>query len=158
MLVYSIWYYALPQRIEQVAFSFYFQNFRYVDGNAPLVQVQGENYKCTFVFGCALYFEIMKILQCCILFIIFNIWNIDCKDVKHNDGIKASKITRRLEKVVSQSQPISEIHQSKPYNQNIKDKIVRGISASKGEFPWVVGIWRLKSSRPFCGGSILNSR
>ena len=40
----------------------------------------------------------------------------------------------------------------------VGDKIVGGEEASKGEFPWVVGIWRMKSLRPFCGGSLLNNR
>ena len=100
----------------------------------------------------------MKIFQCCILFIIRSVVKIHCKDVNYNDATKASKITRTLEKVVSQSQHISEIHHSKTFNPNVKDKILGGISVSKGEIPWVVGIWRLKSSRPFCGGSLLNSR
>ena len=39
-----------------------------------------------------------------------------------------------------------------------KDRIVGGTKVLKGEFPWVVGIWRMKSSRPFCGGSLLNNR
>ena len=39
-----------------------------------------------------------------------------------------------------------------------RDKIVGGVKATKGEFPWVVGIWRTKSLRPFCGGSLLNNR
>ena len=100
----------------------------------------------------------MKIQKCRILFIICCAWNITCKDVKHNDATKSSKITKRVEEVVRQSQTILEIHHSKTYNQSIKDKIIGGTSATKGEFPWVVGIWRLKSSRPFCGGSLLNSR
>ena len=39
-----------------------------------------------------------------------------------------------------------------------KDRIVGGTKVLKGEFPWVIGIWRMKSSRPFCGGSLLNNR
>ena len=60
--------------------------------------------------------------------------------------------------MIGQSEHISEIGHSETNNQSIKDKILGGTSATKGEFPWVVGIWRLKSSRPFCGGSLLNSR
>ena len=122
------------------------------------MQAQGENYKSTFVFGCALCFEIMKTQQCCILFIICCALNINCNDVKHNDASTASKITRRQQVVIGQSEHISEIDHFETYNQSIKDKILGGTSATKGEFPWVVGIWRLKSSRPFCGGSLLNSR
>ena len=39
-----------------------------------------------------------------------------------------------------------------------RDKIVGGVKSTKGEFPWMVGIWRTKSLRPFCGGSLLNNR
>ena len=39
-----------------------------------------------------------------------------------------------------------------------RDKIVGGVKSTKGEFPWMVGIWRMKSLRPFCGGSLLNNR
>ena len=39
-----------------------------------------------------------------------------------------------------------------------QDKIVGGVKATKVRFPWVVRIWRKKSLRPFCGGSLLNNR
>jgi len=38
------------------------------------------------------------------------------------------------------------------------DKIVGGRRAKKGEFPWMVGIWRNRSKRPFCGGSLFGER
>ena len=39
------------------------------------------------------------------------------------------------------------------------DKIVGGRLARKGEFPWMVGIWRnARTTRPFCGGSLINDR
>ena len=38
------------------------------------------------------------------------------------------------------------------------EKIVGGVIAKEGEFPWVVGIWRKRGLRPFCGGSLLNNR
>ena len=37
-------------------------------------------------------------------------------------------------------------------------EIVGGVYAKKGEFPWVVGIWRWNGAKPICGGSILNKR
>ena len=41
---------------------------------------------------------------------------------------------------------------------NNTDKIVGGCDVKKGELPWVIGIWRTKGSRPFCGGSIVGKR
>lgn len=40
------------------------------------------------------------------------------------------------------------------------DKIVGGQRAKKGEFPWMVGIWRNRKSskRPFCGASLIGDR
>ena len=37
-------------------------------------------------------------------------------------------------------------------------RIVGGCFAKKGEFPWVIGIWRKHGTRPFCGGSIIGKR
>ena len=54
--------------------------------------------------------------------------------------------------------PLIATDQSTPNSTNRNDKIVGGTKAKKGEFPWVVGIWRLKAFRPFCGGSLLNNR
>ena len=100
----------------------------------------------------------MKILQCCILFVICSVTKINCSDIEHNDASKVSEIARRMDKEVSQAQGMSEIDHSKTNNQSIRDRIIGGTPAAKGELPWVVGIWRLKSSRPFCGGSLLNNR
>ena len=39
------------------------------------------------------------------------------------------------------------------------DRIVGGSLASKGEFPFMVGLWRIGgSNRPFCGGSLIGNR
>ena len=38
------------------------------------------------------------------------------------------------------------------------DKIVGGRTARKGQFPWMVGLWRINSTRPFCGGSLVGER
>ena len=37
-------------------------------------------------------------------------------------------------------------------------KVVGGCEPCPGQYPWVVGIWRSRGSRPFCGGSLLNDR
>ena len=39
------------------------------------------------------------------------------------------------------------------------DRIVGGSLATKGEFPFMVGLWRIGgSNRPFCGGSLIGDR
>merc|ERR1719229_181384 len=41
---------------------------------------------------------------------------------------------------------------------NKDNKIVGGCEPCPGQYPWVVGIWRTRGHRPFCGGSLLNDR
>merc|ERR1711971_450283 len=36
-------------------------------------------------------------------------------------------------------------------------RVVGGNDAKPGEFPFVVGLWRNRESRPFCGGSLISS-
>ena len=35
-------------------------------------------------------------------------------------------------------------------------KIVNGFQVRPGKFPWVVNIWKKRSSNPFCGGSLID--
>ena len=42
--------------------------------------------------------------------------------------------------------------------EDTDEKIVGGCEPCPGQYPWVVGIWRSRGSRPFCGGSLLNDR
>eukprot|EP00095_Tigriopus_kingsejongensis_P000906 maker-scaffold186_size273091-snap-gene-1.33 protein:Tk00906 transcript:maker-scaffold186_size273091-snap-gene-1.33-mRNA-1 annotation:"PREDICTED: trypsin-7-like" len=37
-------------------------------------------------------------------------------------------------------------------------KIVGGRNASRGQFPFVVGLWRSNSRHPYCGGSLISDR
>ena len=38
-------------------------------------------------------------------------------------------------------------------------RIVGGLEARKGQFPFIVGIWSKRHNyRPFCGGSLITSR
>ena len=37
-------------------------------------------------------------------------------------------------------------------------RIIGGQEAAKGQFPFVVGLWRKHGSRPFCGGSLITSQ
>lgn len=37
-------------------------------------------------------------------------------------------------------------------------RIIGGHEAARGQFPFVVGLWRKRGSRPFCGGSLITSR
>ena len=37
-------------------------------------------------------------------------------------------------------------------------RVVGGNDAKPGEFPFVVGLWRNRESRPFCGGSLISSK
>ena len=37
------------------------------------------------------------------------------------------------------------------------DKIVGGFEVQPGTYPFVVGLWYKRSTRPFCGGSLITS-
>ena len=38
------------------------------------------------------------------------------------------------------------------------ERIVGGKEAWRGQFPFVVGLWRKNSVMPFCGGSLISDR
>ena len=89
---------------------------------------------------------------------MINAFHIHCNHVnykeiikKHHNTIEENNDTRKL-------QNVSDTQNTTSNENHIHNKIVGGTFVSNGEFPWVVGIWRLKSSRPFCGGSFLNNR
>ena len=37
-------------------------------------------------------------------------------------------------------------------------RIIGGLEAAKGQFPFVIGLWRTTGVRPFCGGSLITSQ
>lgn len=37
-------------------------------------------------------------------------------------------------------------------------KIIGGKNATRGQFPFVVGLWRTNTRHPFCGGSLISNR
>ena len=100
----------------------------------------------------------MRRLPFYILFATCGIWTINCNDDKERRTIEESEVGLEKNFTHRQYKRDPKIHHSIIREDDIENKIVGGAFVSKGEFPWVVGIWRLKSSRPFCGGSLLNNR
>ena len=96
----------------------------------------------------------MKGLDFYILLAIIGLCYVACNE--DQDGRKTRKLVSLKESI---SEPSIFTNVSSFLDPtNTRDKIVGGTKVSKGEFPWVAGIWRLKSVRPFCGGSLLNNR
>ena len=100
----------------------------------------------------------MHIKQCLILSVLIKAFHIHCNQVNYE------KVTKKFDNVIEENkdilklQNVSDVQNSRSSKIQIDDKIVGGTFVTNGEFPWIVGIWRLKSSRPFCGGSLLNNR
>ena len=91
----------------------------------------------------------MKVVNVHFIFIIFFPEHFLCQEYQYEKEISVSEEAR--------SKYSPQIKNSAALISK-KDRIVGGTNVLKGEFPWVVGIWRMKSSRPFCGGSLLNNR
>lgn len=45
---------------------------------------------------------------------------------------------------------------SLPFEENSNSKIVGGVNASKGQFPYIVSLRYTKDNKHFCGASIVN--
>ena len=93
----------------------------------------------------------MKVVNVHVIFIIFFPGYFLCQEYLYGKEISVSEEARsEYNPQIKKSSALEIISK--------KDRIVGGTKVLKGEFPWVVGIWRMKSSRPFCGGSLLNNR
>ena len=93
----------------------------------------------------------MKVVNVHLIFGIFFLEHFHCQEYQYGKEIFVSKEARsKFNSQIKNSAALDIISK--------KDRIVGGTKVLKGEFPWVVGIWRMKSSRPFCGGSLLNNR
>ena len=93
----------------------------------------------------------MKVVNVHVIFAIFFLEHSFCQEYQYEKEISVSKEARReFNPQIKNSATLDVISK--------KDRIVGGTKVLKGEFPWVVGIWRMKSSRPFCGGSLVNNR
>ena len=93
----------------------------------------------------------MKVVNVHLIFILFFPEHFLCQEYQYGKEISVSEEAR------SKYNPQIETSAARDIISK-KDRIVGGTKVLKGEFPWVVGIWRMKSSRPFCGGSLLNNR
>ena len=93
----------------------------------------------------------MKVVNVHLIFILFFPEHFFCQEYQYGKEISVSEEAR------SKYNPEIENSAARDIISK-KDRIVGGTKVLKGEFPWVVGIWRMKSSRPFCGGSLLNNR
>ena len=93
----------------------------------------------------------MKVVNVHFIFGIFFLDHFLCQEYQYGKEISVSEEAR------SKYNPQIETSAARDIISK-KDRIVGGTKVLKGEFPWVVGIWRMKSSRPFCGGSLLNNR
>ena len=93
----------------------------------------------------------MKIVIFHLIFTVFFSGRFLCEEYQHGKEISVSELAgSELKPQITNSDVLDIISK--------RDRIVGGTKVLKGEFPWVVGIWRMKSSRPFCGGSLLNNR
>ena len=93
----------------------------------------------------------MKVVNVHVIFIIFFPGHFLCQEYLYGKEISVSEEARsEYNPQIKKSSALEIISK--------KDRIVGGTKVLKGEFPWVIGIWRMKSSRPFCGGSLLNNR
>ena len=93
----------------------------------------------------------MKVVNVHLIFILFFPEHFFCQEYQYGKETSISKETRsEFYPQIKNSAALDIISK--------KDRIVGGTKVLKGEFPWVVGIWRMKSSRPFCGGSLVNNR
>ena len=93
----------------------------------------------------------MKTVHFPVLYILFFSGHFLCQEYQYGKEISISEAAR------SESNP--QITNTAALDiVSKRDRIVGGTEVLKGEFPWVIGIWRMKSSRPFCGGSLLNNR
>ena len=100
----------------------------------------------------------MHIKQCLIFSVLINAFHIYCNQVNYENEIKNYDNVIEENKSSRKLQIVSDTQNSSSSEVLVNNKIVGGTFVTNGEFPWVVGIWRLKSSRPFCGGSLLNNR
>ena len=100
----------------------------------------------------------MHIKQCLIFSVLINAFHIYCNQVNYEKKVKNFDNVIEENKSSRKLQFVSDTQNSMSSADLFNNKIVGGTFVTSGEFPWVVGIWRLKSSRPFCGGSLLNNR
>jgi hypothetical protein len=101
----------------------------------------------------------MQGLSIYLFFAIYSFGNNICnaENAKNRPG-NIEIITRTKNEFYSEKNASIALDRIISDSHDDRDKIVGGVKSKKGEFPWTVGVWRMKALRPFCGGSLLNNR